>query len=55
MKAFNLAHHLGVEFSCQTIRTLDQVITTMSANLDQPEADPSVGYKPLLWYIYYIT
>ena len=41
IKAFDLAHHLGVEPSCQTIRTLDQVISTASASLDQPEAGPS--------------
>ena len=30
-----------MEPSCQTIRTLDQVISTASASLDQPEAGPS--------------
>jgi len=41
IKAFNLAHHLGVEPSCQTICTLNQVVLIASANLDQPEAGPS--------------
>ena len=41
IKAFDLAHCLGVEPSCQTIHTLDQVISTASASLDQPEASPS--------------
>ena len=41
IKAFDLAHHLGMEPSCQTICTLDQVILTTSASLDQPEAGPS--------------
>ena len=41
IKAFDLAHHLGVEPSCQTICTLDQVVSIASANLDQPEASPS--------------
>ena len=41
IKAFDLPHHLGVEPSCQTICTLDQVILTASASLDQPEAGPS--------------
>ena len=41
IKAFDLAHCLGVEPSCQTIHTLDLVISTASANLDQPEASPS--------------
>ena len=41
LKAFNLAHRLGMEPSCQTICTLDQVISTTSASLDQPEAGPS--------------
>ena len=41
IKAFDLAHCLGVEPSCQTIHTLDQVILTASTNLDQPEAGPS--------------
>ena len=36
IEAFNLAHRLGVEPSCQTICTLNLVITTASANLDQP-------------------
>ena len=48
IKAFNLAHHLGMEPSCQTIRTLDQVIMTTSANLDQPEAGPSSLKHPHL-------
>ena len=41
IKAFDLAHRLGVEPSCQTIHTLNQVISTTSASLDQPEAGPS--------------
>ena len=41
IKAFDLAHCLGMEASCQTIHTLDQVISTASASLDQPEASPS--------------
>jgi len=41
IKAFDLAHHLGIEPPCQTIRTLDQVVLMASANLDQPEAGPS--------------
>ena len=34
IKAFDLAHHLGVEPSCQTICTFDLVISTASMNLD---------------------
>ncbi|KIM58794.1 hypothetical protein SCLCIDRAFT_37680, partial [Scleroderma citrinum Foug A] len=41
VKAFDLVHRLGVEPSCQTICTLDQVISTASASLDQPKAGPS--------------
>ncbi|KIM59574.1 hypothetical protein SCLCIDRAFT_125997 [Scleroderma citrinum Foug A] len=41
IKAFNLAHRLGVEPSFQTIHTLDQIISTTSASLDQPPAGPS--------------
>ena len=48
IKAFNLAHRLGVEPSCQTIRTLDQVISTASASLDQPKAGPSSLKHPHL-------
>ncbi|KIM50089.1 hypothetical protein SCLCIDRAFT_47455, partial [Scleroderma citrinum Foug A] len=48
VKAFDLAHCLGVEPSCQTIRTLDQVISTTSASLDQPEAGPSSLKRPRL-------
>ncbi|KIM68764.1 hypothetical protein SCLCIDRAFT_51297, partial [Scleroderma citrinum Foug A] len=48
IKAFDLAHRLGVEPSCQTIRTLDQVISTTSASLDQPEAGPSSLKRPRL-------
>ena len=33
-------HRLGVEPSCQMIHTLNKVIMTMSATLDQPEAGP---------------
>ena len=48
IKAFDLAHRLGVEPSCQTIRTLDQVVLIASANLDQPEAGPSLLKRPRL-------
>jgi len=48
IKAFNLAHHLGVEPSCQTICTLNQVVSIASANLDQPEAGPSLLKHPRL-------
>ncbi|KIM62262.1 hypothetical protein SCLCIDRAFT_52699, partial [Scleroderma citrinum Foug A] len=41
IKAFDLVHCLGVEPSCQTIHTLDQVISTASTSQDQPEAGPS--------------
>jgi len=41
IKAFNLAHRLGVEPSCQTICTLDHIVSTASASLDQPKAGPS--------------
>ena len=34
IKAFNLVHCLGMEPSCQTICTLNQVISTTSATLD---------------------
>ncbi|KIM62268.1 hypothetical protein SCLCIDRAFT_25201 [Scleroderma citrinum Foug A] len=47
-KAFDLVHHLGVEPSCQTIHTLDLVISTASANLDQPKAGPSSLKHPCL-------
>jgi len=48
IKAFDLAHHLGIEPSCQTIRTLNQVVSLASANLDQPEAGPSSLKRPHL-------
>jgi len=48
IKAFDLAHRLGVEPSCQTIRTLDQIMSTASASLDQPEAGPSSLKRPRL-------
>ena len=48
IKAFDLAHCLGMEPSCQTIRTLDQVISTASTSLDQPEAGPSSLKRPRL-------
>ena len=48
IKAFDLAHCLGMEPSCQTIRTLDQVISTTSASQDQPEAGPSSLKRPHL-------
>ena len=38
IQAFVLAHHLGVEPSCQTICTLDHIVSTASVSLDQPEA-----------------
>ena len=41
VKAFDLVHRLGMEPSCQTIHTLDQVISTTSTSLDQPKAGPS--------------
>ena len=37
-----------MELSCQTIRTLDSVISTASVNLDQPEAGPSSLKHPCL-------
>jgi len=40
IKAFDLAHRLGVEPSCQTICTLDHIVSTASVSLDQPEASP---------------
>jgi len=48
IKALDLAHHLGVEPSCQTIRTLDHIMSTASVNLDQPEAGPSSLKHPRL-------
>jgi len=48
IKAFDLAHRLGVEPSCQTIRTLDHIVSTASASLDQPEAGPSSLKRPRL-------
>ncbi|KIM63175.1 hypothetical protein SCLCIDRAFT_24532 [Scleroderma citrinum Foug A] len=48
IKAFDLVHHLGVEPSCQTICTLNQVISTASASQDQPEASPSSLKHPRL-------
>ena len=48
IKAFDLAHHLEVEPSCQTICTLNQVIMTTSVNLDQPKAGPSSLKHPSL-------
>ena len=48
IKAFDLAHRLGVEPSCQTIHTLDQVISTTSASQDQPKAGPSSLKRPRL-------
>ena len=43
IKAFNLAHQLGIEPFCQMM-----VISTASANLDQPEASPSSLKRPHL-------
>jgi len=48
IKAFNLAHRLGVEPSCQTIHTLDHIVSMASASLDQPEAGPSLLKHPRL-------
>jgi len=48
IKAFDLVHHLGIEPSCQTICTLNQVVSLASANLDQPEAGPSSLKRPHL-------
>jgi len=48
IKAFNLAHHLGVEPSCQTIRTLNHIVSTASVSLDQPEASLSSLKRPRL-------
>ena len=48
VKAFDLAHQLGMEPSCQTIHTLNQVILTASASLDQPEAGSSSLKHPRL-------
>jgi len=48
IKDFDLAHRLGVEPSCQTIRTLDHIVLTASASLDQPEASPSSLKRPRL-------
>jgi len=48
IKAFDLAHCLGVEPSCQTIRTLDHIMSTASASLDQPKAGPSSLKRPRL-------
>ena len=35
IKAFDLAHRLGVEPSCETIRTLDRIVSTASASGNQ--------------------
>jgi len=43
IRAFDLAHCLGVEPSCQTIRTLDHVVSTASVN-----AGPSSLKRPRL-------
>jgi len=48
IKAFDLAHHLGVEPSCQTIHTLNHIMSMASASLDQPEAGPSSLKHPCL-------
>jgi len=48
IKAFDLAHRLGVEASCQTIHTLDHIVSTASVSLDQPEASPSLLKRPCL-------
>ena len=41
-----MAHQLGVEPSCETIRTLDCIVSTASASHDQPEPGPSSLGKP---------
>ena len=49
IKAFDLAHWLGVEPSCEMIRTLDRIVSTVSASHDQPEPGPSsLGKRPCL-------
>jgi len=48
IQAFDLAHCLGVEPSCQTIHTLNHIVLTASASLDQPEAGPSLLKHPRL-------
>ena len=49
IKAFDLAHQLGVEPSCETIRTLNCIMSTASASHDQPEPGPSfLGKCPRL-------
>jgi len=48
IKAFDLAHRLGVEPSCQTICTLNHIVSTASVSLDQPEAGPSSLKRPRL-------
>ena len=49
IKAFDLAHQLGVEPSCKMIRTLDRIVSTASASHDQPEPGPSsLGKRPRL-------
>ena len=49
IKAFDLAHRLGVEPSCETICTLDRIVSTASASHDQPEPGPSsLGKRPRL-------
>jgi len=48
IKAFDLAHRLGVEPSCQTICTLDHIVLMASASLDQPKAGPSSLKHPRL-------
>jgi len=48
IRAFDLAHCLGVEPSCQTICTLNHIMSMASANLDQPEASPSLLKHPRL-------
>jgi len=48
IKAFDLAHRLGVEPSCQTICTLDHIVSMASVSLDQPKAGPSLLKRPRL-------
>ena len=49
IKAFDLAHQLDVEPSCETICTLDHIVSTASASHDQPEPGPSsLGKRPRL-------
>ena len=49
IKAFDLAHQLSVEPSCEMICTLDCIVSTASVSHDQPEPGPSsLGKHPRL-------